>query len=1185
MPLRRVLATALFALTLAVTATPAAHAALWDANQNRIDDRIEAVNTNGLAAAHVGNVLSGRLILFVYPDAHPLAYGVYVRYDHAPTELDVAALTGAGAELLWRPRYIPYLRARATFTQIQAIAALPGVGEVEAWQVMYPTNDIATRTLRARETAGGAGSNMFPSTWRNLGVTGRGKVVGIIDTGVNDAPSNTYPGHESLRGKFVGGGNFSNPDASLNTPADSSANPMNAADAEGSYHATHVAGTAIGSGGPTGVLPPGSPPGPYAGMAPDAWLVDCKALSDAGVGGGAAEALEWCIAHRNTVWGADALGVTYRGVQVVNMSLGGVSASDGNDADCAAVNAATLAGIVVCVATGNDGKTAYMPSPAAADLDISVGAFQDANSIPHADDIVANYSNEGPRLADADSDHLDEMKPSVCGSGSDIVSALGDPTTDGTRYHNINGTSMATPTIAGLCALILQANPTLTPLQVRDILQNTAEHRTDHGKQPAGSADPFSLDPNYHPSWGWGEPDAYAAVKEAMNSAGTQVVSEGAVAAILAGQLQVTVRWSTQRESGVAAFSVSRAADAGGVAQQWATVSPAIAPTGHRIIERTSNRTSYVWTDLDAALVAGAAYWYQVRWTDTQGFAHVEPAFRITTDTPPLRARVTWVITHNALDNDVFARFGSGTDPNHAAFVRPCGGSTSADSSRTIIPVGFGTSKRYYFHADLRDRDLVSGFLPPSAANPWFLSVLEKGYVNTEGIVDSFSVTVYETSGTTTYRSPQPSTATAEGQITTMWIPLNPATTLNHTPVLDPIGPRSVGEGLALAFQVHATDAEPPAVTLSVTGLPPGAAFDAPSGAFHWTPGYGQAGSYAITFHATDAMSAADSERVTVDVSARVPGSNTSPTLDPIVDPSGPAGASIVFTATAHDAEDDALQFAAAPLPPGAVFYPSTGNFAWTTFPEQAGVYHFTVHVTDSHAAADSQFVTVTITPAAAITASSCTPDTMTFTGTVGANAQGLQVTNATHSFMIEPGTAHVQGALNWTGGPAIDLDLYLLDANGNTVASGATATADPEHLTFANPAPGSYRWQVSAYDNPNPNEAYTVTSIRCTGATLGTGVVEGPAAIALAQNFPNPFTRTSVIRFAIPRSQQASLRIFDISGRQLRTLADGPLQAGMYQRVWDGRSDAGERLAAGVYFYSLVTAEGTRNRRMVMLK
>src|SRR5207237_6562522 len=101
------------------------------------------------------------------------------------------------------------------------------------------------------------------------------------------------------------------------------------------------------------------------------------------------------------------------GVQVVNMSLGGATASDGTDADCAAVNAAVKAGIVVCVATGNDGNTGYMPSPGAADLDVAVGALQDANTLQHSDDIVADFSNEGPRMSDGDADHLDEMKPSV----------------------------------------------------------------------------------------------------------------------------------------------------------------------------------------------------------------------------------------------------------------------------------------------------------------------------------------------------------------------------------------------------------------------------------------------------------------------------------------------------------------------------------------------------------------------------------------------------------------------------------------------------------------------------------------------------------------------------------------------------------------------------------------------------
>ena len=159
-------------------------------------------------------------------------------------------------------------------------------------------------------------------------------------------------------------------------------------------------------------------------------------------------------------------------------------------------------------------------------------------------------------------------------------------------------------------------------------------------------------------------------------------------------------------------------------------------------------------------------------------------------------------------------------------------------------------------------------FLPPSAANPWFLAALEKGYVNTEGIVDSFSVTVYSGNNSTVFTSPNPSTTTAEGQTTTFWIPLDPATSLNHNPVLDPIGNRSTGEGLALTFQVHATDPDGQALTYSAAPLPGGASLNAGTGAFSWTPNFGQSGTYSVGFHVTDSMGAADSERVTIAVAA-----------------------------------------------------------------------------------------------------------------------------------------------------------------------------------------------------------------------------------------------------------------------------------------------------------------------------
>ena len=91
-----------------------AQAWVWDRNNNRIDDRIEAVNANGIAAAHVDNDLGKRTVFFVFPETAsrssirsgaPVSYGVYVGYDHPPTDGDVAELRAAGATLLWRPRF------------------------------------------------------------------------------------------------------------------------------------------------------------------------------------------------------------------------------------------------------------------------------------------------------------------------------------------------------------------------------------------------------------------------------------------------------------------------------------------------------------------------------------------------------------------------------------------------------------------------------------------------------------------------------------------------------------------------------------------------------------------------------------------------------------------------------------------------------------------------------------------------------------------------------------------------------------------------------------------------------------------------------------------------------------------------------------------------------------------------
>jgi subtilisin family serine protease len=1165
-------------------ATGTAHAAwLWDQNQDKIDDRIVAVETQGLAAAHVGNVLTGKLRFAVMNTTAPFRYGVYVGYDHRPTDADAAALEALGAPVQVRYRYIDYIRTVVTFAQAQQIAALPGVTRVETIPIFYPVNDVAARALRGRDS----GNEIFPSVWKHLGVTGKGVVVGILDSGVNDAPEPEfgYPGHESLRGKFLGGGDFWAGQPELNTPLDQSINPRHTAD-DGTYHGTHVAGTAIGTGGPEGLRAPGVEPGFNAGLAPDARLVDCKVLSDAGSGFGSADALEWCIYNRHNTWGLTGADSIYWGIDVVNMSVGGSDASDGTDANCLAVNAAHRAGIVVLVASGNDGNTSYMPAPGAADLAVTVGAFADDNTVGRGDDYVTDYSNEGPRDSDGDADVRDEMKPNVLGSGTGVNSALGDLASAGDRYHHINGTSMACPSVAGIAALLLSANPTLSADQVREILMNTAEHRRDRGKQPASAADPFGVDPNYHPSWGWGAVDAYAAVKEAQNRMTTQVVQIALDAQ--RGPDGFVVRWIAQREVGLNRYELDRAPDLNGVPGAWTQVHAVAVANPHHTIAGVPNRHEYAYTDTDPSLDANAHYWYRVRWIDGAGLSHAEPPIRGRIADSPVIARVRFSWTHNYSDGDLYVRFGSGTSTFAPAWFRQAPGAQSADSVVTRPGVNFTGTLQHYFHVDLTAEDLVDGFLPPSAANPWFLSVKEGGYVNTKGTVNDFSVTVFDGPDATTYAAPNPATSTIERQETIFWIPLDPVTTLNHAPVFQPVGDRRVGEGLPLTFQVTATDPDGQPLTYTALSLPGMSSFDAGTRTFSWTPSHGAAGTHTAVFRAADngfPAAAADTERVTIVVWDRQPGDNTAPTLDPLTDRAGVRGQLVTFRVTASDPENDALTFGATGLPAGASIDPASGIFAWTPGPTQSGIHPVTFTVTDGSLADEETMHLVISNPGAALPPpTNCTPTSDVVTGIVGMGLDPGPKSYTYHSFEVPQYTQLLQGTLSWFLGPTRDLDFHLLDADSNEVTSSASL-ANPEVVTVTNLPAGTYLWRVTAFVNPDTAH-YSIQTDLCVGVAPNVGV-DDPAArreLALAPAAPNPMRDLTAIRFTLPAAADARLAIYDVVGRRIRTLHAGALAAGEHVRVWNGRTDRGTPAPAGAYFYRLESNGRSLSRKLVVL-
>ncbi len=97
-------------------------------------------------------------------------------------------------------------------------------------------------------------------------------------------------------------------------------------------------------------------------------------------------------------------------------------------------------------------------------------------------------------------------------------------------------------------------------------------------------------------------------------------------------------------------------------------------------------------------------------------------------------------------------------------------------------------------------------------------------------------------------------------------------------------------------------------------------------------------------------------------------------------------------------------------------------------------------------------------------------------------------------------------------------------------------------------------------------------------------GVV--PAVVtSLGQAFPNPMNPTATIKYTIGTPGKVQLRVFDVSGRVIRTLVDETKAAGAFSVIWDGKNDGGERVASGVFFYQLNAPGSEMNKKIVILQ
>jgi len=396
---------------------------------------------------------------------------VIVDFDHLPSQKDQEAIErGADFRTQFRYHLIHSIAGRVDVTQIVPLSQLPGV-------VMVELDGILTAQMNDVKDIHG-----ITQIWEDTGYTGEGSVVSIIDTGIDSK----HVGLDDLDDD-----NSTNDSKviafydAVNYPELTNGTEIAAYDDQG--HGTHCAGITAGTGAPTYE---------YVGVAPQAQLVGVKVLDEDGSGSFATvmAGMEWTVEKRHDF-----------NIRAASMSLGGFGLIEWTASEEESVNRMAnemvRSGVALFIAAGNSAISAQIGTPGSAEDVITVGALDKDTSI-------AAYSSQGPT-------EEGRVKPNLAFVGSSVNAPEAN---SGDGYVAYSGTSMATPGAAGLAALMYQANPDLSPFDIRNIMQETSTYRECH-YMLANEPCPEDLIPKNRQNnvYGHGHVEGPAALLEAAN--------------------------------------------------------------------------------------------------------------------------------------------------------------------------------------------------------------------------------------------------------------------------------------------------------------------------------------------------------------------------------------------------------------------------------------------------------------------------------------------------------------------------------------------------------------------------------------------------------------------------------------------------------------------------------------------
>ncbi len=405
------------------------------------------------AAAGNGNRLSSDLEDRARTGRGSDLVDVIIQGEDGSLEQLAAAVSQHGGAM--RRRLARGLAATLPLSSIEDLAATAGVRHIS------PDREVIS-TFDEIPAASGVPS---PRLTGSTTLDGRGVGVAVIDSGIDGSDALSV----TARLDFV------SPRAGQSPEQSQLQDPYG--------HGTHVAGIIAARAEE-----------PFGGMAPGAHLVSLRVLDSRGRGttSDVIAALDWCIAN------ADA-----HALRVVNLSLGQPAAEPADEDPLAqAVERAWRAGLVVVVSAGNAGGVGSgygtISSPGHDPLVITVGALDDHGTASRGDDDVAAFSSRGPTRFDA------TVKPDLVAAGVAVASLRAAhstldrempearvPDSPTAGFFEMSGSSMAAAVVSGAAALLLQAQPGLSPDEVKGHLMTGADHLIPGGvlERGAGALD------------------------------------------------------------------------------------------------------------------------------------------------------------------------------------------------------------------------------------------------------------------------------------------------------------------------------------------------------------------------------------------------------------------------------------------------------------------------------------------------------------------------------------------------------------------------------------------------------------------------------------------------------------------------------------------------------------------------